>query len=615
MPDLAVTFVIPIGPAHRELAQRAIASVQAQTVPCALLTMEDSEGRGPGYLRNIMMRQVATPFVSFLDADDWVEPAFAEATLNEWKRIGGNKYIFTDWLNANNEIVNAPCRNGLDGTPLSAPGSKPYCGGTWHVVTTLISTQWVFAVGGFDESLPAIEDTDFYLKLCAAKLCGHHLALPLFHYSPSGGRALQFHAGPDYHPVMRLLTERYGGQMGCCGDEQPKAPIGQRQDGDILAMALWHGNRTEYGRATGRNYPRMAMPRVTWVSSADVQASPTLWRKVDVQPPAPVPEVETNMVGMVEGLLKTAQMQRTPAAPPKAFQAPVAEPPPVAYEAKPDVARVLALAKQRSAGATDEPIFVFSEKQYDSYADIRRLVELSGFESITTKKINAFNSRPYIVVSPEPIPDLNGLKSRVICWQLEYAGEYASNYNGFEGEIWASDKAWADKHNAKYVLMGSHDGLNSGMSADFTKDMREQTIQFDYDVTMLGYMIPRRQAIKAKLADLKWPIDYPGHNTIERNNVLLNTRLMLHVHQHDNAPFVAPQRVAIAAAYRMPMVSETVADPGALDDVLRYASYDEIPDKVNKTLRYKGVKSLGERLHQFLCVENTFRKCVMEALK
>ena len=68
------------------------------------------------------------------------------------------------------------------------------------------------------------------------------------------------------------------------------------------------------------------------------------------------------------------------------------------------------------------------------------------------------------------------------------------------------------------------------------------------------------QAIKDQLNDLHWPIDYPGHDTESRNVVLSNSRLMLHVHQHDNAPFVAPQRIAIAAAYHMPVVSAPISE-------------------------------------------------------
>jgi len=583
-----VTFCIPIGPAHVQLAQRAIASVNAQTVRCDLLTMLDSDGRGPGYLRNRMLEQVKTEFVVFLDADDWIESTFAEEAVTEYRAIGGGKYIFTDWVDADSNLIAAPCLNGPNGTVISATDKRPYCGGTWHVLTTLLPTEWARSVGGFDESLPAVEDTDFFLKLCVTHRCGHRLARPLFHYSPDGGRAKDFRASPDYHKVMGALTQRYGGKVGCCGDDKVVAPAGEKQPGDIQAMALWHGNRSEYGRITGRTYARLSFPKTTWVDPRDVAQSPSLWKALDTQ-----------TVDASEGLTQVSQIAQLAMMGVKSTPIQIAPPPAPPVQAKPDVARVIALAKQ-----TGDPVFVFSEKQYPSYSDIRRLVELSGFKAITTKQIDAFSRAPYIVVSPEPVPDLNGLRARIICWQLEYAGDYTDNYKGFTGEVWASDKAWADEHSAKYVLMGSDANLIYSVPVAMPSTR--------FDVSLLGYMTPRRQAIKDKLKSLRWPDDYPGHDTDSRQELLTNTRLMLHVHQHDGAPYVAPQRIAIAASCHMPVVSENVRDAGDLANVVTYASYVNLPAVVNKALK---ANVDGEALHNLLCVERPFRTCVMEALK
>jgi hypothetical protein len=589
MPDL--TFVIPIGPAHIGLSRRAIDSVKAQTVPCLWLAMHDEKRRGPGYLRNQMLERVTTEFVSFLDADDWVEPTFAEETLAAHQSIGGGKYIYTDWLDADKHPIAAPCLNGPNGTTISANDRQPYCGGAWHVLTTLMPTEWARSIGGFDEYLPAVEDTDFYLKLCVTMHCGYRLARPLFHYSPDGGRAKEFRTSPDYHKVMGALTQRYGGKVGCCGgDSKVVPPTGEKQPNDVQAMALWHGNRTEYGRVTGRVYPRISFPKTTWVDPRDVSQSPALWKLLDQKP-----------VDAFTGLTQVAQIAELGMAGIKAqAKTMVAEPPPP-VQTKPNVARVIALAKQ-----TSEPTFVFSDKPYPSYSDIRRLVELSGFKAITTKQIDAFSRAPYIVVAPEPIPDLNGLKARVICWQLEYAGDYTHNYDGFTGEVWASDKAWADEHGSKYVLLGSHPGLADG-----------EPLEPLYDVTMLGYMIPRRQAIKDALSDLRWPIDYPGHDTTERDTILLRTRLMLHVHQHEGSHYIAPQRIAIAAAHHMPVISETVKDAGDLNRVITFRDYVDLIPEVAQQLSEADsyLKSIGEEIHQYLCIERPFRTCVMEALK
>ena len=598
-----VTFVIPIGPTHKDLATRAISSVQGQSLPCVWLDAYDMGGHGPGYLRNQMLSKVTTEFVSFLDADDWLEPTFAEETLAEYKRISGGKYIFTDWLDALNNPIAAPCLNGPQGAVISATDRQPYCGGTWHVLTTLLPTQWVRDVGGFDENLPAVEDTEFYLKLCTTFHCGHRLARPLFHYSADGTRGRDFHAGPNYHNVMGQLTQRYGGKMGCCGgDNTIVPPTGERQPEDVQAMALWHGNRAEYGRVTGRMYPRMSFPKTAWVDARDVQQSPALWKRLEL-PPVDRPEGLTQVSQIAElamgGIIHKGKLTQADVS--------FVEPPPPPVTAKPNVARVVALAK-----ATGDPVFVFSEKEYPSYSDIRRLVELSGFKAVTVKQIDAFSRAPLIVVSPEAIPDLNGLKARVICWQLEYAGDYTHNYDGFAGEVWASEKAWADEHGAKYVLMGSHPDLAmlGGGSLAPVGALKP------YDVTMLGYMTPRRQSIKGKLNALNWPDDYPGHDTAQRTLTLMQTRLMLHVHQHNGPPYCAPQRIAIAAAYNMPVVSETVRDAGLLKGFVDYASYVNIPSAVNKLLKHADtLRENSTALHDYLCNTHPFRTCVDEALK
>lgn len=593
MPDL--TFIIPIGLAHQHLAQRALDSVAAQTVKCDVAALVDTEKVGPAILRNRMLRDVQTTFTVFLDADDWVEPTFAADTLAEYQRIGGDKYIFTDWYDNRGQVVETPCLNGPDGYPLSVPDRKPYCGGTWHVLTTLLPTAWVKAIGGFDENLPGFEDTDFYLRLCSTQRCGHRLARPLFHYAPNGGRALAFLQRPDHEQIKISVMQRYGGQMGCCGTTSgPVIPVGTRLEGDILAMALWRGNRSEVGRVTRRIYPRISFPKAAWVDPRDVAQSPVLWKAIEQAQAVPAPVPSLTLSQIAQAGLATARRAAVPDyAPPKDEPAP----PPV--QAKPDVSRVMRLSRKV---ATDDPIFIFPAKDYPSYSDIKRLVELSGWQIRT--RVDAFSHQPQIIVTPERLPDLSGIKAKVICWQLEYAGDYTHNYDEFTGEVWASDKAWAEAHGARYVLMGSH------------RELAPETLgpERHYDVTMLAYITPRRQVIKDALAHLRWPVDYPGHDTAARGEMLSNTRLMLHVHQHDNAPFVAPQRIALAAAYRMPVISETTPGAGDLGEYLMTAPYDQLPETVQTTLILSASEA-GDRLYQFLCVDRPFRTGVLEALK
>lgn len=79
--------------------------------------------------------------------------------------------------------------------------------------------------------------------------------------------------------------------MGCCGTNGAAVPVnmGEQQPGDVLAVALWNGNRTEGSVVNparvyyGGNGQRM------WVNPQDVRAKPGLWQIVpsaaDLTPP------------------------------------------------------------------------------------------------------------------------------------------------------------------------------------------------------------------------------------------------------------------------------------------------------------------------------------------
>ena len=264
-----LTFLIACAPYHRKLVQRAIDSVNAQSVPCDYLVYLDEELHGPAFGRNELLAQVETPFVSFLDADDWLHPAYAERVLAHWRE---GHYVYTDWMQ--------------DDDHKPAP-DKPWCSGTWHPVTTLIPTAWAKAADGFDETFPAAEDTDFYLRLTTGGLCGLRLPEPLFYYGKEGIRARNFVDDTAlYDSTMRTIGERYTGLVGCCGDKTvaetpaPNEPF----EGAVLAMAVWGGNRQQRGFGTGMLYPRAGNGRRIYVHVADIEAAPEHWRRVEDEP-------------------------------------------------------------------------------------------------------------------------------------------------------------------------------------------------------------------------------------------------------------------------------------------------------------------------------------------
>lgn len=275
MSDITVSVVIPVAPYHENVLSRALQSLALQSVPCQVYYGIDNEKKGAGFVRNRLLERVETPYVVFLDADDWLETTFLEEAL---KVIQPNHYVYTDWLEGSIEIV--------------AP-DNPWCAEQWHLITTLCNTAEVKSVGMFDEWLGSLEDTDFWLRMTTSQICGIHVKKPLVHYGREGKRGKTAQEDGSANALRQLILERYKNKVGCCGKPNPVKelyPVGAKQPGDIMAQALWGGNRTEHGRATGRMYPRMSYPKLTWLDPRDAQLSPNLWRVITPTETAPAPQ-------------------------------------------------------------------------------------------------------------------------------------------------------------------------------------------------------------------------------------------------------------------------------------------------------------------------------------
>jgi hypothetical protein len=359
----------------------------------------------------------------------------------------------------------------------------------------------------------------------------------------------------------------------------------------------------------------------------DAQARPDLWEMLET------PKVAGELVrpGKAEPEVKAADGEPSPF---KALAArlfrpwmrpnplPLA-PLPTAQPAavRPDVDRVTRFAQQQYPAAPAvhlqrDPVFLFPDKDYASYTDVRHLVALSGFESYRLAEGRSLSDdTPMIILNPEQPPSFPPHMSRFIWWSLEYGGKYEPDLSGWRGEVWASDPAWAQAHGAKMVVMGSHPDLNGD---PLTPSYRDDKF---HDVTMLGYMTPRRDALRSSLiaSGISMPTEiYPGYG-MERHIQLLRSRLMLHAHQDDARRAIAPQRFALCAAYRLPLVYEDVPDRGAYADYATFAPYERLASTVREYLagHYDAPTEtgIGERQYQWLCVENTFRTCVERALK
>ncbi|MDD5007570.1 MAG: hypothetical protein PHC68_04095, partial [Syntrophorhabdaceae bacterium] len=108
----------------------------------------------------------------------------------------------------------------------------------------------------------------------------------------------------------------------------------------------------------------------------------------------------------------------------------------------------------------------------------------------------------------------------------------------------------------------------------------------------------------------------PNAYGLERSKILGKTKLMVNAQQY-SLSVIAPLRFAIAAAHKLPVLTETVAIPWphVIGHDLWQASIDTMPIEAARLLANPELlRQLGDNLHHRLCVEWTFRKGVEEAL-
>lgn len=252
-----------------------------------------------------------------------------------------------------------------------------------------------------------------------------------------------------------------------------------------------------------------------------------------------------------------------------------------------------------------DPIFVQPDHAYGSYTDYWRLVELSGYPLIHESEMDQFSDNTYILSGPG-VPAVHGgwpdAKARIIFHNIEWYD--AAAYANMPGvEVWDADKWHAGLIGAKYVPLGSHPGLPDIPLVDTPKQ---------YDAAMMAYLPPRREQIVYNCSQFGVSLAPRGWG-LERHTILQQSKSMLHVHQHDYAHAIAPQRWALAAAYKLPVISESVNDKGVFTHGL-YSDYGYLAEYVKLWRDDPTLKDFGLALHDFLCVRRPFRTWIDEAL-
>lgn len=264
--------------------------------------------------------------------------------------------------------------------------------------------------------------------------------------------------------------------------------------------------------------------------------------------------------------------------------------------------------------------FVKTRHTYESYDVLFKLIELSNFSTIYVDELDVSKEGVYIVApcNGEWRPHIDNQDGKprnahLILWNLERpsgsagsVGNYAQAnrdliYKRHCDEIWVSDMRLAEETQLRFVVLGSDEGLGS-----VGNDKR-------YDLVHMSYEIPRRTNIyKHFNGDDIGPNCWPP----ERDGVLRASRFALNIHQ-DIHPFQEPLRLALFAAYGLPVISETIFDAYPWDsDIAIFSGYDSIVSRLRQALTedYEPYKQMGIRARERMTGAFRFKTMVERAV-
>lgn len=259
----------------------------------------------------------------------------------------------------------------------------------------------------------------------------------------------------------------------------------------------------------------------------------------------------------------------------------------------------------------DDVTFVKTRTYYQPYDDYYRLAELSGYPICYLDEIDAYDPSKVYIISPlngEWQHGWPGARARIVLSQLEWHTDRSRiELPPGVSEAWTSDRWHADLIGARFVPIGSHPELNMYPGDEPAKE---------YDVAFLAAPCYRRYQIWGDIAERGLSVA-PNGWADSRHSALSKSRCMVIAHQWEEFKCIAPLRWALCAAYKLPIISETVwcRDPFGHGHFMT-CDLDRLGEFTEMHVRdpYNQLSDYGLALHGFLCHEMTFRKSIERAL-
>jgi len=158
----------------------------AQQTPCNVMLLEHARSMGPSAARNIAMKAAKGDYLAFLDADDiWMPGHLATlyAVLDSGKAdlayAGG--YVFRETLSGEMELL------PIDTIEVRNPRQDLFRRNYFNTSAAAITRRLMDAAGGFDESLWAGEEWDYWIRAAALGFEIAGTGEPTYYYRKSPG--------------------------------------------------------------------------------------------------------------------------------------------------------------------------------------------------------------------------------------------------------------------------------------------------------------------------------------------------------------------------------------------------------------------------------------------
>jgi glycosyltransferase involved in cell wall biosynthesis len=178
--------------------------------PAGALRYIATDRGGAGAARNVGIREARAPFVAFQDSDDEWLPGKLQRQMAAFDRLPDDVgVVYSDMWRVHEDGRRRYHASPTVSDRLVDPERGRYQVLMLGIQSTVIRREHLEALGGFDETMPAFEDLELFVRL-SRRTRFHHIRRPLVLYHETDGISADRAAIVS---ARRRLLELYGDEL------------------------------------------------------------------------------------------------------------------------------------------------------------------------------------------------------------------------------------------------------------------------------------------------------------------------------------------------------------------------------------------------------------------